>query len=193
MYNPLMNRPIVQDLIRILALGIGFLGVVSVVLNGQNPFDQLNDGYVLGSLVILLGALIAAVNKIYARDLVRKYDGLYVTFFSISLGSVFLAALVASQSGFAELPEFSPQVLLSLLAIGITGTAIPWVIWGSSLKHLDVHVAASFNLLIPVFAALYSLIFFDEQFTLWILAGMLLTSLGVYLVQRDNTPSVPQS
>ena len=49
-------------------------------------------------------------------------------------------------------------------------------------------MAASFKLLIPMFAALYSFIFLTEEFTLWMLLGMLLISGGIYLVRREDAP-----
>ena len=156
------------------------------MLNGNNPLIHVDGIYILGALILLLGALLGAVNKVYAKAYVRKYDGLYVTFFSVTLGSVLLAILTASRGGFAVLPSATSSALLSMLVIGVISTAIPWTIWNSSLKHLDAHVAASFNLLIPVFAALYSFLFLAEAFTAWMLLGLLLTSVGIYIVQRGK-------
>src|SRR3989344_2979170 len=171
---------------KILGFGVGFIGVICVVLNGNNPLTHVDSIYILGALLLLLGALLGAVNKIYAKGYVRKYDGLYVTFFSVTLGSILLGLFTATRGGFTELPHLEPSVLFSMLAIGVISTAIPWVIWNSSLKHLDAHVAASFNLLIPVFASIYSFLFLSEQFTAWMLLGLLLTSAGIYIVQREE-------
>ena len=68
----------------------------------------------------------------------------------------------------------------------VLATAIPYVLWSSSLKHLNVNVATSFKLFIPVFATLYSLMFLRETFTGWMLVGLILTSIGIYLVQREE-------
>jgi drug/metabolite transporter (DMT)-like permease len=75
---------------------------------------------------------------------------------------------------------------IAAILIGVFSTAIPWAIWSSSLKHLDVHVAASFNLLIPPFAALYAFLFLQQEITLWMIAGMLLVSVGIYVVQWEE-------
>jgi len=174
-----------------LGLIVGFVGVVSVVLNGEDPLSLFNSTYVWGAFILLIAAVFAGLNKIYSKGLVRIYDGLFVTFFATFIGSAMLALLLAFTGKFAGVAEFSGPQMLALIAAGIVCTAIPWSIWASSLKHLDVHVAASFNLLIPIFAALYSLLLFDEQFTRWILAGMLLTSIGVYIVQKEEPPPAP--
>lgn len=171
---------------KIFGFGIGFIGVLFVVLNGSNPFLNADTIYIFGALLLLLGALFGAINKVYAKAYVRKYDGLYVTFFSVTLGSLLLALFTASQGGFAALPSATPSALLAMVVIGLISTAIPWVIWNSSLKHLDAHVAASFNLLIPVFAALYSFVFLAEAFTVWMLLGLVLISAGIYIVQREE-------
>lgn len=175
-----------------ITLIIGFLGVVLVVLNGHDLVALLKSEYFFGSLILLFAALLGGINKIYSRDLVRKYDGLYVTFIALVIGSLLLAFTVTLQNGFAAVTQFTPTTFFLLLALGVICTAIPWAIWNSSLKHLDVHVAASFSLLIPILAAMYSLLFFSETFTSWIFAGMLLTSIGIYFVQREEkvVPSV---
>ena len=173
--------------VKTLGLAVGFAGVLFVVLNGQNPLADVNSAYLWGSLILLFGALLSGLNKTYSRNLVRKYDGLYVTFFAVVLGSMALALVVGFRHDFAQVLQFTPTTIFSLLAIGVVSTAFPWVVWSSSLKHLDVHVAAAFNLLVPVFATLYSFAFFDESFTLWMLGGLLLTSVGIYLIQREET------
>jgi drug/metabolite transporter (DMT)-like permease len=169
-----------------IALLIGFAGVVSVVLNGQSISTVVHSAYFLGSLLLLLGAIFAALNKTYAKQLVRKYDGLYVTFFSVLIGSFMLAAIATLTGELGQVVALTPLQIISALSMGIISTAIPWTIWSSSLKHLDVHVAASFNLLIPVFAALYSFLFLTEAFTAWMLLGLILTSAGIYIVQREE-------
>src|SRR3989338_3821092 len=165
---------------------VGFLGVVAIVLNGESIFNLFNSAYVWGALILSSAAIFAGFSKIYAKGLVRIYDGLYVTFFGTLISSVVLALILAFTGKFAAVVDFSSSQILALVAVGIICTALPWTIWNSSLKHLDVHVAASFNLLIPIFTAFYSFLFLDESLSMWIFAGMLLTSLGVYVVQKEE-------
>jgi len=167
-------------------LVVGFLGVVAIVLNGESIFNLFNSAYVWGALILSSAAIFAGFSKIYAKGLVRIYDGLYVTFFGTLISSVVLALILAFTGKFAAVVDFSSSQILALVAVGIICTALPWTIWNSSLTHLDVHVAASFNLLIPIFTTFYSFLFLDESLSMWIFAGMLLTSLGVYVVQKEE-------
>ncbi|OGG52549.1 hypothetical protein A3H16_00095 [Candidatus Kaiserbacteria bacterium RIFCSPLOWO2_12_FULL_53_8] len=176
---------------KMLGFIIGFAGVIAVVLNGESVAVALNSSYAFGSALLLTAALVSGLFGIYAKASVRKHDGLYVTFFASAFGSVMLALLLVARGGFQSLPDPTVSVILSLLAIGILCTAVPHVIWSSSLKHLDAHKAASFKLLIPIFVAFYSLFFLDEHFTLWMFLGLILTCIGIYLVQRDDTRAVP--
>jgi len=172
------------------ALGVGFLGVIAIVVNGQQIGTIVTSGHFVGSLLLMAGALLSALNAIYSKGLVRKYNGLYVVFFSVIIGTTILAFVVALQGGFSEVAHLAPSTFLWLIVIGVVGTAIPWTAWSSSLKHLEANVAVSFKLLIPVFAAFYSFIFFTEAFTVWMLLGLLLTSGGIYLVQREDARPV---
>lgn len=169
-----------------LALAVGFAGVVSVVLNGHDIASLFSSDYFFGSAILMLGALLTALFTMYTKVSVRKYEGLYVTFFSVTLGSAMLALVVGIKGAFASMPDITPTLLASFLALGIVATAIPWVIRSSSMKYLEAHTAASFHLLIPVFAAFYSFLFLAESFTPWMLVGLGLTSVGVYIVQKEE-------
>src|SRR3989344_1228473 len=104
---------------KIIGLGIGFLGVILVVLNGDNPFVQVDTPYLIGSLILLLAAALSALNKTYSKVYVRKYDGLYVTFFSVTLGSILLAVFIGMRGGFSGLSAFTPGITLSMIVIGV--------------------------------------------------------------------------
>ena len=166
------------------SMAVGLVGVALIVMNGHSFSEHLGSTYLFGSCILLFAALLGGINKTLSRNVVRKYDGLYVTFFPVAIGSIFLGIMLLLQDGFTPVAHFAPTTYLSLIVIGIVCTAIPWVIWTSSLKHLDVHVAVTFNLLIPIFAALYSFLLFNETFTIWIALGMLLTSTSIFFVQR---------
>jgi len=165
---------------------VGFIGVIVIVLNGHDPVTLFKSEYFWGSLILLAAAIFASINKIYSKGLVRMYDGLYVTFLATAFGAAMLSAVAVFNGAIPQVIDAAVSHPLALLTIGVVSTAIPWTIWSSSLKHLDVHVAASFSLLIPIFAALYSFIFLTEDFTLWMLFGMILTSAGIYIVQREE-------
>jgi drug/metabolite transporter (DMT)-like permease len=169
-----------------IALLVGLLGVVSVVLNGRSPFELFDSSYTGGALILLIAALASGLNKIYAKQLVRAYDGLSVTFFSTVIGAVGLLIINMFTDTFSDAARFGVNEMAAVLCIGVLSTAIPWTIWNSSLKHLDVHVAASFMLLVPIFAAFFSFLFLHETFTGWMLAGLVLTSIGIYAVQREE-------
>lgn len=169
---------------KLVAIGIGFVGVVFVIWNGRTPGGVLDDVYLWGILLVMTGACISALNKMYSKRLVLRHDGLYATFFGTVVGSSLLILFLAATGGLGGLAKLDAPEWLAAFLIGTLATAIPWVVWASSLKYLDVQVAASFNLLIPIFAAFYSFLFLDEALTLWIFAGLVLTSIGVYIVQR---------
>ena len=176
-----------------IAIVLGVIGVITVVSNGRGLDVALTPSYMAGIGLLLLAASIAATNKIYSKTLVRRYDGLYTVFVTAALGSLILLMGMPFLSDVSQPWNLSGKELLVALWIGTMGTAFPWTIWSSSLKHLEVHVAASFNLLIPVFAALYAALFLNETLTLWIIVGLVLTSIGVYIVQRESATVVPHS
>src|SRR3989344_7539647 len=52
---------------KIIGLGLGFLGVVFIVLNGNNPFVYIDSTYIWGSLILLLAAVLSALSKTYSK------------------------------------------------------------------------------------------------------------------------------
>lgn len=168
------------------ALLIGFMGMACSVLNGHSLATLVNSEYFFGSMLLLVSSIFSALYGMYAKKYVHTYGGLYVTFLTVAIGSILLAIFLFFHGGFSELPSLPPKTVFFSLLIGVVATAIPYVLWSSSLRHHHVNVATSFKLLIPVFATLYSFIFLRETFTVWMFIGLVLTSVGIYLVQRPT-------
>ncbi len=175
---------------KLVALVIGFVGMAFSVLNGHSLTALVRSDYFVGSMFLLASSILSALYGMYAKKYVRQYGGLYVTFLTVAIGSALLAIFLLFHGGFEALPSLPPKTIFFSLLIGVVATAAPYVLWSSSLKHLNVNIATSFKLLIPVFATLYSLIFLRETFTVWMFAGLVLTSVGIFLVQREGRKEV---
>lgn len=189
--NPLMIAILAPFFIRektnhylLVGIFIGIIGVAVTVLNGKSPDQLFQDTYFLGSLIILLAALIVSLFTIYSQKYVKKYGTLVLSSSNFICGSTILGLISIFQGSFFSITEVPTISLIYASLIGVLGTAVSHLLWYSSLKHLQTSVAASFKLLIPIFATLYSYLFLDEEITIYMIYGMILTCAGISIVQK---------
>lgn len=169
---------------RACALLVGIVGIVCTVLNGQSFAVLLEQLTGTGASYLLLAASLIALYTTFFKTFVQQYGGLTSTLFVAALGTVILGLLAFTQGSFSTVSHIAPSTYVVAATIGLVSTAIPFLLWHSSMKHLGVTAASSFKLLIPPFGVLYSVVFLGESLTVWILLGMALTSAGVWGVQK---------
>ena len=168
------------------AIVVGIIGVALTVLNGQDLSTILRSEYFLGSCVLLFAALCISCYSIFAKSYVVKYGGLFIVWFTTGVGALICLVYCVLAGSIPEFFELGSRTYLYAFLLGTISTALPYFLFNSSLKHLELAAATSFKLLIPIFAAVYALLLLDEVLTVWILSGMLLTSIGVYTVQHGR-------
>lgn len=167
---------------KIIGVMVGMLGVIIVIVNGQNPFTNTDTQYLIGSLLVFVAAISVALFAVYVKKEVKKYDGTFVTFYSFLAAIAMLTVVNLFTGNFSEIIYLPPEQYLWLVLIGILATALPFVIWNSSVKYIGSATASSFKLLIPVFATIFAVVFFKEELTIWIVVGLILTLGGVAIV-----------
>ncbi|MDP3975754.1 MAG: DMT family transporter [bacterium] len=167
-------------------VAIGFVGVLLVILNGQNPWTLIQSDYFLGSLILLISAIDIALFSIFVKRYVERYGGLYVTTINVTVGSLLLLLISIVQGNFWSIAEVSLRTIWFCMLLGILSTALPYMIWNSSMQHLKASVAASYKLLIPIFSTILATLLFQETISIWIILGMAMTSVGIYAVHRGE-------
>jgi drug/metabolite transporter (DMT)-like permease len=171
---------------RFLLTLLGFFGVVIIVF-GQGKINlSLNLEYFMGILFLIGTALSVSINTILGQGLVKKYGGAKTAAYFMLVG--FFALLVHNiiTNEISSLSKISLTDLSLSIYIGIFPTAITWLVFLSSLKVLSPSESSLFKLFIPVFTAVFSIIFLRETLTFNLIIGGLIVMSCIYLVQKDG-------
>lgn len=162
-------------------LAIGFLGIVVVAL----PQLDIRRGFdgVIGPAFIVLAAAGLAVSNVLMKGVRHRIDPLVAMSAQLLLGAIPLAVLALALEQPFQI-HFSWEFVFSLSVLALLGTALTSWLWFWVLDRLPLSQANAFTLLTPVFALLLGIGFFGEQFGLSLAFGLVLTAIGLVIVER---------
>jgi drug/metabolite transporter (DMT)-like permease len=162
-------------------LAIGFLGIVVVAL----PQLDIRRGFdgVIGPAFIVLAAAGLAVSNVLMKGVRHRIDPLVAMSAQLLLGAIPLAVLALALEQPFQI-HFPWEFVFSLSVLALLGTALTSWLWFWVLDRLPLSQANAFTLLTPVFALLLGIGFFGEQFGLSLAFGLVLTAIGLVIVER---------
>jgi drug/metabolite transporter (DMT)-like permease len=158
---------------------IAFSGLLLLAAPGASAPDPI------GALMMAMAGVAWGVYSLRGRKATNPLGATADNFIrtlpmtaALSLGSLFLS----------EKPHASGKGLALAIASGALASGVGYSLWYAALPHLSAMRAAIVQLLVPVLAALGSVVFLDESLTSRIVvAGCLLIG-GVLLAIRKPTP-----
>ena len=157
--------------IRLLGVGVGFVGVALLV--GAQP-----EGKVLGALAVVGMAFCYGVGGLLSGRYLKPAQPIVVSFASTAI-----ATLVWLPVGVAQAPAHLPgwKTIGSVLALGIPGTALAYLLFFGLITGAGAAYASLVTYLIPPIALAYGAVFLDERFGAAAFGGLALILAGVAL------------
>jgi len=157
--------------IRLAGVAVGFVGVALLV--SAQP-----HGKVLGALAVVGMALCYGVGGLLAGRHLPSVSPLVV-----ALGTTAVAATVALPAGVLQAPHHDPgwKVILSVVALGIPGTAIAYLLFFGMVSGVGAAFASLVTYLVPPIALAYGAVFLGERFGVAAFGGLALILGGVAL------------
>lgn len=167
---------------RLSAVGLGLLGVLIVLSPRLSIGTGLSTGETLGAVVVLMGAVFAALAQVFVRKLVQT-EGTAVIVFWFTVTSSLLA-LMTIPWGWALL---APQAALMLIMAGLLG-GIGQILLTSSYRYADASLVAPFDYTSMILALVIGYFIFDEvpKGTMLMGAGIVIAA-GVLIIWRERT------
>ena len=164
---------------RLAGVAIGFVGVALLV--GVQP-----SGKVLGALAVVGMALCYAVGGLLIGRHLRTVPPHVVAFASTGIATLAILPL-----GIAQAPQHVPgwKVIGSVVALGIPGTAIAYLLFFGLIAGAGAAYASLVTYLIPPTALAYGAIFLGERFGATAFGGLALILGGVALGTGVFTPA----
>jgi drug/metabolite transporter (DMT)-like permease len=157
--------------IRLIGVGVGFLGVALLV--GAQP-----EGKVLGALAVVGMAFCYGLGGLLTGRYLKPAQPVVVSFASTAI-----ATLVWLPVGVAQAPSEMPgwKTIGSVLALGIPGTALAYLLFFGLITGAGAAYASLVTYLIPPIALAYGAVFLGERFGASAFGGLALILAGVAL------------
>ncbi len=164
------------------ALGLAALGVV--VLGGV----ELNSEP-LGLLFILIASIMWALYIVLGSVVAQSDRGVAGLGVGLLIGSFILIPVGAGGAGVVFT---TPNLLLACIVVGATSSALGYGIDQAVLRRIPVRRFSVMLALLPVTAAIFGIIFLDQNPSLADLFGMILVLAGVGMQERDELDQHPE-
>jgi drug/metabolite transporter (DMT)-like permease len=168
---------------RWLGVAIALLGVAIVVSKGE--LAALTSGGIGAGEALMFGAVVSwALYTLGGRRVMGGLTPLAATNYAALWGTALLGLFCLPQLAGLSTAQFDWRVVLSLLYLGVLGTAVAFVWYYMSVKKLGASVTSIFNNLVPVFGVAISVLLLDEPLLVSMLVGGAVTIVGVMMVSR---------
>lgn len=168
---------------RLSAVALGMAGVMVVIWPRLTTFGgpSVETGAAIGAILVLMGAVFAALAQIHVRNLVRtEQTSAIVFYFSVTATCLSLLTLPFGW----VLP--SATEALMLIGAGLLG-GVGQIFLTTSYRHADASVVAPFDYASMLFAIVIGYAVFAEVPTAQTLAGAaLVIAAGVMIIWREH-------
>lgn len=167
----LLPRNIISAVISI----VGIYFVIGGVQFGQNK---------LGYFYIFLSNLNWSAYLINTKPLLKKYDGLVLTFYQCLIGS--LAFVPALPTDYFYFDKIDIGIILHFLFLALVCSAVCTVCYTFAIKHCGVGISALCLNFIPVATFLFSFLILREVMRPIQMVGAFIAISGLLLMKEDQ-------
>ncbi len=167
-------------------VALGFVGT-GILLAPQLLGEPLKIT-TLGTLVVLGAAASYAVAALFQRRALRGVSPVLAGFWQVATTTAMSLPFAAPGLGATHIRLAS---LASVLALGIAGSGIAYLLYYYMLNTLGATRATTVTFLLPVTAVFWGFTILHESITLPMLAGMLVILSGVFLTSRRRATRAP--
>ena len=168
---------------RLAAVALGLVGVGIVLAPRMTVFsgDTVETAAAFGAMLVLMGAVCAALAQIYVRKLVQtEQTSAIVFYFSVTAA---LLSLLTLPFGWV-VPTAGEAALL--VGAGLLG-GLGQILLTQAYRHADASVVAPFDYASMLFAIVIGYVVFAEVPTRQMLAGAgLIILAGVFIIWREH-------
>jgi drug/metabolite transporter (DMT)-like permease len=158
-------------------IALAFAGAAVIALRGDHSLSLS-----AGALAVLLAAMTQGAQFVLSKSLVKRYDPLTLTMYSVWFGTA--ADLLLSRGFVTAVRSASAEATLAIVFLGLFPTVIATASWSHALQRVDASFAAAFLYLIPPVAVLIGWLWLGEVPGIATIAGGCVAIFGVVLVRR---------
>jgi len=163
-------------------LALSFAGAVCIISAGSMQ-ALLRLSLNPGDMLLLCGALLWAFYTVLLkwRPPLRPLSFVFAT---VAAGALFSAPFYAGELWTGATMTVSPKTVAAIGYLAVFPSLVAYICWNHAVRLVGPNVAGFFNPLIPVFGAVFAMIFLGEQLYPYHLAGFALALAGVALTSK---------
>ena len=157
------------------AIVVEFMGVLILALYGAVFTTNI------GTLWLILSALLVSCYNLLQRRLTRTYSALQVTAYSVFAGTILLAIFAPGAA--RELPAAPLSAMVYVLILGLLSSAVGYIAWAKAFQKAErTSQAANYMFFTPFLAGLLGFLFAGEvpDASTWIGGGVILLGAGLF-------------
>lgn len=165
--------------LRLLGIGLGFVGVAFVVLQNGQGIGMISRG----DLLVFLSMLLQAASFILIRKVTTTLSARQLTAVMLLIGSVvlFAVSMVFEAGEMVRFSDASPLVWAVFIVSAVLATGIGHLLYNEAIHQIGAEQTAIFNNLVPFFALVGAYMFLGETILWTQIIGFALIVCGVLL------------
>lgn len=167
----------------IIGLVIGFAGVLTIFSDYMG--EMKSASFVLGVVLSLISVLSWSFGTVYASKLKSSTAILFSVGLQMLIAGVIMLVICGITGNYVNLAHASAQSLLALFYLIIFGSLIAYSAYVFAISKLPPTQVSIYAYINPVVAVVLGWLFLSEKMNGIMLAGMLITLCGVYLVNTE--------
>ncbi|MBX7151777.1 EamA family transporter [bacterium] len=168
--------------VQIVGIAISFIGVVLIFIKDMS----LSDNSVWGGIAIIAASICGAFISVYAKLHANNIHSITNTFTQMLVSAVVLCTMGLILEDVNRF-HLTMDGALSILYLGLFGSAIAFVLYMWVIKKVSVIEASVIPLTTPIAAVILGWAMRDEAMGINVIAGGILILAGVYLVNILKT------
>ncbi|MHA1958793.1 MAG: DMT family transporter [Candidatus Thorarchaeota archaeon] len=186
----IMAAPVLKESItstKVGGLALAMLGVVLIMLGGTSIDAEFNPLRLLGDIIIIVSTFLFAINGIVGKIAVESVDSASLTLYSTLSIIPFLWLTAATTEDITIIPQLSLASWMIILWVAVVNTAIAFMLYYESMKHIEASKVQIALNLIAVWGVIMSVIVLGEVISPLQILGGISTIIGVVISQRSKT------
>jgi drug/metabolite transporter (DMT)-like permease len=158
---------------------VGFIGVL-IINSGSNnagsSFSFTGEGF------IILAAMTFAFGSIISKTVAKTEDSMIMTGYQLLIGGGILVLIGFIGGGYLATPSLAAIILLIYMA---SLSAVAFTLWAILLKYNSVGKICVYNFLVPIFGAILSALYLQENmYSIKNIVALICVCLGIYIVNK---------
>jgi drug/metabolite transporter (DMT)-like permease len=164
---------------KVLGVLLGFMGLFLLILPSLAGGVQASTW---GIIAVTIASASYGVAIIYSRNHLRGLPPLVAPTSQLILATLYMLPIALLVDRPWTLPLPPPVAWLSLLALGVLGSGLAFIVYYRLLESANPTYISMVTYVIPIFGVILGVLVLDEQLTWLTLAGFALILLGVMAV-----------